>query len=46
MMEQNAHGRRQQPIGTDSFSLSSAAMLKLLTEEFNNNNPEDGRYAP
>ena len=46
LIEQNAHSHWQQPGRRDSFSLSSAAILQLLTEEFNNNDPEDGRYTP
>jgi hypothetical protein len=28
-----------------TFSISPAAMLELLANEFNNHDPEDGRYA-
>jgi len=30
----------------NTFSISTEAMLKLLTDEFSKNNPEDGRYTP
>jgi hypothetical protein len=38
--------RCEQGAGGGTFSISTAAVLKLLTDEFSNNNPEDGRYTP
>jgi hypothetical protein len=36
----------KQGAGGGTFSISTEAMLKLLTNEFSNNNLEDGRYTP
>ena len=45
LFEAGAH-RYEQGAGGGTFSISTAAVLKLLTDEFSNNNPEDGRYTP
>jgi hypothetical protein len=42
-MEADAHSHEWNASGR-SFSISMAAMLKLLTDEFSNNNLEDGQY--
>jgi len=40
-MEADAHSHERNASGSN-FSISTAAMLKLLTDGFSNNNPEDG----
>jgi hypothetical protein len=44
LMEAGTQSREQDASG-GTFSISTAAMLKLLTDEFSNDDPEDGRYA-
>jgi hypothetical protein len=45
LIEAGMHSCKQ-GAGSGTFSIGTEAMLKLLTDEFSNNNPEDGRYAP
>jgi hypothetical protein len=44
VIEASAHSREHTASGS-TFSISPAAMLDLLANEFNNHDPEDGRYA-
>jgi len=44
VIEAGAHSREHTTSGS-TFSISPAAMLELLANEFNNHDPEDGRYA-
>jgi len=44
VIEAGAHSREHTASGS-TFSISPAAMLELLANEFNNHDPEDGRYA-
>jgi hypothetical protein len=44
LIEAGAHSR-EQSAGSGTFLISMAAILRLLTDEFSNDNPEDGRYA-
>jgi len=44
VIEAGAHSREHTASGS-MFSISPAAMLELLANEFNNHDPEDGRYA-
>jgi hypothetical protein len=44
VMEAGAHSCEHTASGS-TFLISPAAMLDLLANEFNNHNPEDGRYA-
>jgi hypothetical protein len=44
VIEASAHGHEHTASGS-TFSISPAAMLDLLANEFNDHNPEDGRYA-
>jgi hypothetical protein len=43
VIEAGAHSREHTASG-NTFSISPAAMLDLLANEFNNHDPEDGRY--
>jgi len=44
VIEAGAHSR-EHTASSSTFSISPAAMLELLANEFNNHDPEDGRYA-
>jgi len=44
VIETSTHSREHTASGS-TFSISPAAMLDLLANEFNNHDPEDGRYA-
>jgi hypothetical protein len=44
VIEASAHSREHTASGS-TFLISPAAMLDLLANEFNNHDPEDGRYA-
>ena len=44
VIEASAHSRKHTASGS-TFSISPTAMLDLLANEFNDHNPEDGRYA-
>jgi hypothetical protein len=44
VIEASAHSREHTASGS-TFSISPAAMLDLLASEFNDHDPEDGRYA-
>ena len=44
VIEAGAHSREHTTSGS-TFSISPATMLELLANEFNNHDPEDGRYA-
>jgi hypothetical protein len=44
VIEASAHSR-EHTASSSTFSISPAAMLDLLANEFNDHNPEDGRYA-
>jgi hypothetical protein len=44
VIEAGAHSHEHTASGS-TFSIRPAAMLDLLANEFNNHNPEDGRYA-
>jgi hypothetical protein len=44
VIEAGAHSRKHTASGS-TFAISPAAMLDLLANEFNNHDPEDGRYA-
>jgi len=44
VIEASAHSR-EHTTSSSTFSISPAAMLDLLANEFNNHDPEDGRYA-
>jgi len=43
VIEAGVHSREHTASGS-TFSISPAAMLDLLANEFNNHDPEDGRY--
>jgi len=45
LFEAGTHSH-EQDAGGGNFSISTAAILKLLTDEFSANDLEDGRYAP
>jgi hypothetical protein len=44
VIEASAHSR-EQTTSSSTFSISPTAMLDLLANEFNDHDPEDGRYA-
>ena len=44
VIEASTHSHEHTASGS-TFSISPTAMLDLLANEFNNHNPEDGRYA-
>jgi hypothetical protein len=44
VIEASVHSR-EHTASSSTFSISPAAMLDLLASEFNDHNPEDGRYA-
>jgi hypothetical protein len=44
VIEAGAHSHEHTASGS-TFSISPAAMLELLANEFNNHDPEEGRYA-
>jgi len=45
LFEAGAHSREHEA-GSGNFLISTADILKILTDEFSANDPEDGRYAP